>query len=280
MSVCPLPDLEFEKLFKQLRASILENLSSFKEASPELLRFQSALALQCFTNEYIYSQSKNEEKAINDLEKKIKELLSNNEQPSPLAILVLASYKALHKYDWCQSLIITNQIQDVFARQVEEPNQEEKLKLNLPILAEISNKVSSNVREQYEESPYPRWVNLGLKLKPAPISEVVEEVKLKLHCEKINETKNPDILIAGCGTGQHSITTAARSKSSKVLAIDLSLSSLAYAKRKTEELAIKNIEYMQADILDLGKLNKQFDIIESVGVLHLSLIHISEPTRP
>ncbi len=273
MSVCPLPDLELEKLFKQLRASILENISSFKEASPELLRFQSALALQCFTNEYIYSQNKDEEKAINDLEKQIKELLSNNEQPSPLAILILASYKALHKYDWCQSLIVTNQIQDVFTRQIEEPIQEEKLKLNLPILEEINNKVSSNVREQYEESPYPRWVNLGLRLEPAPISKIVEEVKLKLHDNKITEVKKPDILIAGCGTGQHSITSASRFKSSKVLAIDLSLSSLAYAKRKTEELSIENIKYMQADILDLGQLNKKFDIIECGGVLH----HMDNP---
>ena len=149
MSVCPIPDLELEKLFKQLRASILENILSLEASPPELLRLQSALALQCFTNEYIYSQSQNEEKAINDLEKQIKELLSNNEQPSPQIILILASYKALHKYDWCQSLIVTNQIQDVFTRQVEEPNQEEKLKLNLPILKEIRNKVSSSVRQQY-----------------------------------------------------------------------------------------------------------------------------------
>ncbi len=275
MSVCPLPDLELEELFKQLRASILENISSLKEGSPELLRFQSALALQCFTNEYVYSQSKNEEKAINVLEKKIKELLSNNEQPSPQMILILASYKALYKYDWCQSLIVTNQIQEVFTRQVEEPNQEEKLKLNLPILEEISNKVSSKVRQQYEESPYPRWVNLGLNLEPAPISKVVDDIKLKLHDNKITKAKNSNILIAGCGTGQHSITTAARFKSSKVLAIDLSLSSLAYAKRKTEELAIENIEYMQADILDLAQLNKQFDIIESVGVLH----HMDNPMK-
>ena len=32
---------------------------------------------------------------------------------------------------------------------------------------------------------------------------------------------------------------------------------------------------MQADILDLGKLNKQFDIIESVGVLH----HMDNPMK-
>ena len=44
-------------------------------------------------------------------------------------------------------------------------------------------------------------------------------------------------------------------------------------KRKTLELGIKNIEYKQADILDLGRLNKQFDIIESGGVLH----HMDDP---
>ena len=40
-------------------------------------------------------------------------------------------------------------------------------------------------------------------------------------------------------------------KNSKILAIDLSISSLKYAKRKTEELGIENIEYIQHDILDL-----------------------------
>ena len=83
----------------------------------------------------------------------------------------------------------------------------------------------------------------------------------------------PEILIAGCGTGQHPISASARFQNSNVLAIDLSLSSLAYAKRKTEELKITNIEFRQADILSLKELNKQFDIIESVGVLH----HMNNP---
>ena len=79
--------------------------------------------------------------------------------------------------------------------------------------------------------------------------------------------------MAGCGTGQHPISTAARFRNSQVIAVDLSLSSLAYAQRKTEELGIKNIEYIRSDILNLKKLDKQFDIIESVGVLH----HMNDP---
>ena len=84
---------------------------------------------------------------------------------------------------------------------------------------------------------------------------------------------SPDILIAGCGTGKHSIDIATNYKNSKILAVDLSLRSLAYAQRKTQEFNISNIKYMQADILDLEKLNKQFDIIECGGVLH----HMKDP---
>jgi len=39
------------------------------------------------------------------------------------------------------------------------------------------------------------------------------------------------------------------------------------------ELGVKNIRFAQGDILKLGSLNEQFDIIESVGVLH----HMAEP---
>ena len=61
MRVCPLADQELEKLFKNLRAP-LSTILALKELPSELIGFQSALALQCFTNEYVYSETKNEEK--------------------------------------------------------------------------------------------------------------------------------------------------------------------------------------------------------------------------
>ena len=272
MSVCPLPDLELENLFRELRKSLLLNVADLI-GSAEELEIQSALALHCFTNEYIYNQSEREDEALAVLEASVKQALSKGEQPSPQSILCLASYKPLNQYEWFSSLLMTDKIEDVFIRQVIEPNQESRFKTDLPVLEEITDKVSSKVRDQYEASPYPRWVDLGLALKPAPISKVVETIKLKLFDDKIQEVEAPNILIAGCGTGQHSIGTATRFKDSKVLAIDLSLSSLSYAKRKTQELGINNIEYLQADILDLGKLGRQFDIVESGGVLH----HMQDP---
>jgi 2-polyprenyl-3-methyl-5-hydroxy-6-metoxy-1,4-benzoquinol methylase len=80
-------------------------------------------------------------------------------------------------------------------------------------------------------------------------------------------------LVAGCGTGQHSIEVARRFRDAQVLAIDLSLSSLAYAGRKSQELELTNIEYAQADILELGALGRTFDLIEAAGVLR----HMADP---
>ena len=144
---------------------------------------------------------------------------------------------------------------------------------DIPVLEEISDDVSLKVREQYEESPYPRWVKLRALIKAKPIVAVCDELKLKLYSENIKNVTAPFILIAGCGTGQHSIGAASRFSKCDVTAVDLSLSSLAYAKRKTNEFGFTNIDYLQADILNLRKMDKEFDIIESAGVLH----HMDEP---
>jgi SAM-dependent methyltransferase len=80
-------------------------------------------------------------------------------------------------------------------------------------------------------------------------------------------------LVAGCGTGQHPILIAQQILGARVLAVDLSRASLAYAQRKTSELGLQQIEYAQADILKLGNLGRSFDLIEAVGVLH----HLADP---
>ena len=272
MSVCPLADLELETVLTDLRSALLLSVSEISN-TPEVLHFQSALALQCFTNEYVYNQSNEETEMLVKLESTVEQALLKGSQPSLQSILCLAAYKALHDYKWCDLLTVTVGLEKVFTRQVLEPKQESQLKSDMLVLHEITNQVSSRVRDQYEKSPYPRWVNTGLRLDPAPISKVTKELNLRVLDKPINDAEAANILIAGCGTGQHSISTASRFKNTQVLAVDLSLSSLVYAKRKTKEIGFQNINYMQADILDLGKLDRKFDIIESAGVLH----HMDDP---
>ena len=272
MSVMPIPDLELETFLMNIRSFVLFNISKTLNM-PDILKFQTAIAHQCFINEYLYQEDIKETEVIVDLEKSIELTLLNNKQPDPIEILCLASYRPLHLYSWCHSISLPKQSKVIIKLQILDYMLEKKLSSEMLVLEKITDGVSSQVRQQYEENPYPRWVSLGLHLKPFTIYEVVNEIKLRLVDKAINSVISPEILVAGCGTGGHPLNTASRFKNSNVLAIDLSIRSLAYAKRRTKEFGVKNIKYMQSDILDLKQLDKQFDIIESSGVLH----HMEEP---
>ena len=82
-----------------------------------------------------------------------------------------------------------------------------------------------------------------------------------------------DILVCGCGTGSKAIRTALFFPNGQVLAIDMSLASLTYARRKAREMNARNIEFAQADIMNLGSIGRSFDRIEVIGVLH----HLADP---
>lgn len=272
MSICPIADIDLELLLTDIRSNLLLSILNLNKSN-NLLKFQSALALQCFTNEYIYNFRDYDFKLVNQLEEKIFKILYSGQQPQPHLILCLASFYPLHKYKWINLLEVNSHIKNVYERQVTEVNEQISLRNKIKILTDVKNDVSLKVKNQYENNPYPRWVNIDLPYKASTISKVIFDFKLNLFNDHIKNNDSPKILIAGCGTGQHSIETAKRFKNSNVLAIDLSLSSLSYAKHKTGELGITNIEYMQADILNLSKLGKKFDIIESIGVLH----HMEDP---
>ena len=272
MRLCPLPDFQFEKLFVAMRSLILKNLDEI-EASHELIYFLSTLSLHCFTNEYVYIESDEETYLIDELQTNISQIMVQSKQPETTKVLCLASYRPLHHYDWCQNLVSLDNLEEVKKRLIEEPLLEKVIVQDIPVLEQISDDVSLKVREHYEESPYPRWVKLLIPIKAKPIVAVCDELNLQLYSENIKNVTAPTILNAGCGTGQQSIGTASLFSNCHVTAVDLSLASLAYAQRKSNELGVNNLEYLQADILHLHKMDKQFDIIESSGVLH----HMDKP---
>ena len=78
--------LRCERLLKKLRAKLIMSINDYISSS-QLLAFQSALALQCFTNEYIYDKTKDEEKALLLLEETVKQ--ANNSNPPSAKILTL-----------------------------------------------------------------------------------------------------------------------------------------------------------------------------------------------
>ena len=120
MRVCPLPELQFEDLFVAMRSILLKNLDRM-EISPELIYFLSTLSIHCFTNEYVYIESKEETLLIGEIQDKISKTMAQSEQPEPIKILCLASYRPLHQYEWCQKLESIDNLREVKKRLIEEP---------------------------------------------------------------------------------------------------------------------------------------------------------------
>ena len=129
---------------------------------------------------------------------------------------------------------------DLITVQIKEILKETELRQSIKSLDKITDPVSNKVREQYEVNPYPRWRYTDV----LPTQTFLHSINESISPNQIDYTdkfNNPSVLIAGCGTGSHPISSY-RYKDANIVAIDLSLSSLAYAKRKTEELGLKNVE--------------------------------------
>jgi SAM-dependent methyltransferase len=199
-----------------------------------------AIAHQCFNAEYVFDETPEERAHVDAL------------QPtSPSSCAVYACYRPLSSLE----RVDRAGIESLARRQIDEPSEEKRLAGTIPSMGRTDDPVSLKVRAQYEENPYPRWVRTQAALDPVALGG------------------SPRILVAGCGTGQHAVATALRYPGGTVLAVDLSLASLAYAKRKSAELGVANVEYRQGDILALGALGERFELIECSGVLH----HMDHP---
>ncbi len=159
-------------------------------------------------------------------------------------------------------------------RELREPLKERELQKSIAKLTPVEDRVSLLVQEQYEENPYPRWVETtGAWGHPTPIDEYLRGQFPLAPLSALGKGGKIDILIAGAGTGRQAVEIARQFPEARVLAVDLSVAALAYGKRKSDELRVKNIEYGQADIVEIGRLGRRFDVIYASGVLH----HLADP---
>ena len=275
IGLSPIDDLEIERMLTFLRHAMLEEAMA-GERDEKGLPFSAALALHCFTNEYVFPETGEEEAAVEHLQRQIATLLEKEQGVPPSFVTTLGAYRPLYRFPWAQELCKrewAGNIKEVIERQISEPQKERSLCSRILRLTPIQNSISKSVREQYEENPYPRWIKTGLAYKSKSIGAVLRGSPLRFDLGDYVSPESPEILVAGCGTGQHALITASRFSNERVLAVDLSLSSLSYALRKTNELGFSNIEYAQGDIMELGDLGRQFDLIECAGVLH----HLGDP---
>jgi tetratricopeptide (TPR) repeat protein/SAM-dependent methyltransferase len=275
----PVRTIEFERFLTCVRRVLLEIASS--EQAPDrtdiaALPFYAAISRQCFINEYVFDCDEKEQVDAASCRTHLLALLDANAVVPPFLVLAVAAYFPLSTLLDASRLLAVNApgpVSEVLRQQVREPLEEQALRTGIKCLTSITGGISKEVRDQYEQNPYPRWVKLPSREQALHFNDELLRTLPHARFTRLPNDGALDVLVAGCGTGSHSILTAQRFRGARVLAIDLSLSSLSYAKRKTRELGMTNIEYAQADILKLGDIARTFDVIESVGVLH----HLGDP---
>jgi Tfp pilus assembly protein PilF/2-polyprenyl-3-methyl-5-hydroxy-6-metoxy-1,4-benzoquinol methylase len=275
----PVCDLDLERFLTMARRAMLQAAAGMTASDAEIgtaLSFYSALARQCFINEYVFSYTNDEIREAGNLRDALVAALEAGTQSPSLWPVAVAAYFPLYSLPHAARLLDTEWPADVaavLAQQVREPTEELQERTRVPRMTDIENAVSLSVQNQYEENPYPRWV----KAEPAGnVKDFVGYLCRKFPLSsfrRYGKSGGADVMIAGCGTGRHSIEVARHFQCAQVLAVDLSISSLSYARRKTRELGLTSIEYAQADLLKLGSLDRSFDVVESVGVLH----HLADP---
>ncbi len=219
----------------------------------------AALARNAFLSEYVYDISEEERALLDRMETGVSE-------PDAFCLALYAAYRPLYgspymDYAKRKTAFFPESVRTLVKMQILQIEDERRRADRIPALSPIEDEISQKVQAQYEAHPYPRWES-GAPLymfSNAPLGKAFR--------------KTEDVLIAGCGTGKHVLVTKSMYAFPRIDAVDLCRTSLSYASRKLEELGIEDVNLMQADILDLEKLGKQYDIIESVGVLH----HMRDP---
>ncbi len=269
-------NLTWELALTRIRRDIC--LSCFelpKEKRHDLTRFTISLAEQCFLNEYVFSTTDDEILIVQNLLTKAPLLEIDDFQ-----IALLCCYKALFEVfeeSNRNSTFFSGRllIKDLVDLQYREPHHEKRISKSIRVYGNITDKTSFLVKQQYELNPYPRWrYTSNSTSNKIPVSSAINQEIHPNRIRSFSTEKRIQLLIAGCGTGLQ-VLDSYRYENVEITAIDISLASISYAKRKAIEYEIDNIEFIQMDILDLPKMSKTFDLIECSGVLH----HMDQPSK-
>ncbi len=261
----------FEEFITHIRRHLFKDvlLEKNKFTDEERPALASALSHYAFHTDYILDCTEEEQKEIDVLQARIE----GGTEIDPIKIALFACYVPLYKLKNAEhialSLSSSPDITDVIKKQILDYSALKNVAKGITAITPIDDTTSVQVREQYEEFPYPQWKRLsqesmrqGWKSRNSKFTKTLDDRKI-------------DILNAGCGTGQEPALLLTVFPKANILAVDLSRTSIAYAISKAGEYGLRNITFRQADILRLGMLDQKFDHISSCGVLH----HMKDPVK-
>lgn len=273
MSNTVIPDVETEEWLSRQRQELLK-MDPQRTLSDAEVIFFSALAQQCFLKNYLFDDSNADLPDLEKLGKQIDDNLEKQREAPDLWLLQYACREPLVELRYASRLLETMdrspQLAAVFQQQIETPLTERLIEPTIPSLFN-PQVFQDEVSDRYSAHPYPQWTWPGLLHRQESFNIYLTKRLTHTNFEPVDAAV--DVLVAGCGTGRHSHVLARMLENSNIKAIDISRSSLAFAKRQAINCGLTNVEYIHADIMNLDKWSERFDVIECAGVLH----HLNDP---
>lgn len=131
---------------------------------------------------------------------------------------------------------------------------------------------TDTVRSFYEEHPYPRPVDDLDSYREAWSNPLRRKAEFHLFWPEKIFREDLSILVAGCGTSQ-AAKYAMRWPEARITGIDFSSKSLELTEKLKQKYSLSNLDVHRLQVEQAGKLDSQFDLIVSTGVLH----HLADP---
>jgi Flp pilus assembly protein TadD/SAM-dependent methyltransferase len=265
LEAAPNSDIDVERFLTGLRAAMLRHAQS-GGASETILGLYAALARQCFINEYVWLETEDERSRVDALQTAVGNAIRNNAAIAPLQLAALAAYRPLHRIDGAASLSGGSwpaSLAALLRQQVDEPLREIALRHDLPTMTPIEPRTD----ERAQDGPSPRWVKAITTLRSRPVEAVVQTFLPGTGPLSLDIGSTPDLLVAGCGTGESAIEDALLYDRARVLAVDESADDLGYGLRQAQSLDLQRVVFARADMANLAAIGRSFDVIE-LSILH------------
>lgn len=268
-----------EKLIMALRHEVLSFSTQKGQLIRKYLPLCESISIYGINNEFILPMSDAETNMVNTLQTIIDSSLTQvGCSPTDIsgALMLYSMYRqwsTLSQYETLKAFPQDSWPDSALALKVEHIDTLEELMDSFPSLSSCSES-SSVVKEQYEHFPYPRWKTLNM-MHPVNYGDALKKEFPFYDIPDHAFSDRLPVLIAGCGTGRHAIHVAKGFNNVQVLALDLSQTSLSYAKARAKQYRCDNIEFKQADLTQCKMPKEQFGIAECSGVLH----HIPESEK-